>query len=188
VVGALAKAGAIISLMMADRSGRGRGAFRSRPRRAPRPCPHKRINRAALVLAGRARHAVLAATIEWRRWRQELSARWVAGRPMADARRAGRSAGSAVGRWPEVAGGLAIDATAMQANRTPPRRRAGERATFLLAATMARESGRPGREGAGQRRLVSAPPSASSRRTADEAALLGYSPQFVDRLLADLKH
>jgi 3-carboxy-cis,cis-muconate cycloisomerase len=96
---------------------------------------------------------------------------------------------SAVHAMAEVAPSLTIDADAMQANMDATEGAVlAERATFLLAATM-------GKQKAGK--LVEAALAKGGSFTealgrleeelADEMALLGYSPKFVDRLLAELK-
>jgi len=89
----------------------------------------------------------------------------------------------------EVAPGLAIDADALRANMDASDAAVfAERATFLLAekmgkqkaaaiVEMALEKGGSFIEALGQ----------LEKQLTDEKALLGYSPKFVDRLLADLK-
>jgi len=78
----------------------------------------------------------------------------------------------------------------MQAKWTPPTAPCWpSAATFLLAATMGKErAGRPVEKALAQRRLVRAALGQLEAELADRGWLLGYSPQFVDRLLADLKH
>jgi 3-carboxy-cis,cis-muconate cycloisomerase len=97
--------------------------------------------------------------------------------------------GSAVQAMDEVAAGLTIDADAMQANMDATEGAVlAERATFLLAEKM-------GKQKAGK--LVEAALAKGGsfvealgqleKELSDEAALLGYSPKFVDRLLAELR-
>jgi len=190
VVGALAKAARDISLMMqievgeaAEPSGPGRGGSST--------MPHKRNPiGAALVLAAAQRTPLLAATIvaamaqEHERALGGWQAEWPTLAALIEA------LGSAVEAMAEVAGGLAIDADAMQANMDATDGAVlAERATFLLAATMGKE-----RAGALVEKALAKGGSFAAAlgqleaELADEAALLGYSPQFVDRLLADLKH
>lgn len=112
----------------------------------------------------------------------------LAGR-MADLGGADRDLGSAVQAMAEVATGLTIDTDALQANMDATEGAVlAERATFLLAEKM-------GKQKAGK--LVEAALAKGGSfvealgqleaELADEAALLGYSPKFVDRLLADLR-
>ena len=101
--------------------------------------------------------------------------------------------GSAVEATAEVAPGLVIDLDAIQANMDATEAAVfAERATFLLAGKM-------GKEKAGaivEKALAQVAEKGGSfvealgqikKELSDEKALLGYSPQFVDRLLADLK-
>src|SRR5258708_5166219 len=140
VVGALAKAARDISLMMqievgeaAEPSGPGRGGSST--------MPHKRNPvGAALVLAAAQRTPLLAATIvaamaqEHERALGGWQAEWPTLAALIEA------LGSAVEAMAEVAGGLAIDADAMQANMDATDGAVlAERATFLLAATMGKE-------------------------------------------------
>ncbi|MBM3649657.1 MAG: 3-carboxy-cis,cis-muconate cycloisomerase [Alphaproteobacteria bacterium] len=193
VVGALAKASRDIALMMqvetgeaAEPSGPGRGGSST--------MPHKRNPvGAALVLSAAARAPMLAATI-------------VAGLPQEHERALGgwqaewptlaaliETLASAVQAMDEVAQGLALDPDAMQANMDATEGAVlAERATFLLAATM-------GKQKAGklvEEALVRMADGGGSfvealgrleKELSDEAALLGYSPKFVDRLLAELR-
>ena len=96
---------------------------------------------------------------------------------------------SAVQAMAEVATGLEIDTDAIQANMDATEAAVlAERATFLLAGKM-------GKQKAGK--LVEAALAKGGSLVealgqlapdlSDEAALLGYSPEFVDRLLATLK-
>ena len=189
VVGVLAKAARDISLMMqvevgeaVEPSGPGRGGSST--------MPHKRNPvGAALVLTAAQRAPMLAATI-------------VAGMPQEHERALGgwqaewptlaaliETLGSAVQAMAEVAPGLAVDPDAMQANMDATDGAVlAERATFLLAERM-------GKQRAGK--LVEAALAKGGSfiealgqlegELADEAALLGYSPKFVDRLLASLR-
>jgi 3-carboxy-cis,cis-muconate cycloisomerase len=189
VVGALGKAARDISLMMqfevseaAEPSGPGRGGSST--------MPHKRNPvGAALVLAAADRAPMLAATIvaampqEHERALGGWQAEWPTLAALVDC------LASAVEAMGEVAPGLALDADAMQANIDATSGAVlAERATFLLAETMGKEKaaavvekalakGGSFVEALGQ----------FQKELSDEAALLGYSPQFVDRLLKDLK-
>ena len=93
----------------------------------------------------------------------------------------------------EVAPGLAIDADAMQANMDATDGAVlAERATFLLAATMGKQKAGALVEKALAQSAVGGGSFVEAlgqlkAELSDEAALLGYSPQFVDRLLADIK-
>ncbi len=66
-----------------------------------------------------------------------------------------------------------------------------ERATFLLAATMGKQkAGKLVEEALADRRRGGSFVEALGqleKELSDEAALLGYSPKFVDRLLAELR-
>jgi 3-carboxy-cis,cis-muconate cycloisomerase len=92
--------------------------------------------------------------------------------------------------WARWRWGLSVDPNAMQANMDGTEGAVlAERATFLLLAE------KMGRQKAGK--LVEAALAKGGsfiealgqleKELADEAALLGYLPNFVDRLLADLK-
>ena len=99
------------------------------------------------------------------------------------------SLGSAVEAMSEVAAGLTIDPDAIQANMDASEAAVmAERATFLLAAKMGKEKAHALVEKALAKggSFVEAL-GLLQKELADEAALLGYSPAFVDRLLADLK-
>jgi len=97
--------------------------------------------------------------------------------------------GSAVQAMAEVVPGLAFDVDALQANMDASDAAVfAERATFLLAEKMGKQKaaaivetalakGGSFIEALGQ----------LEKQLNDEKALLGYSPKFVDRLLADLK-
>ncbi len=189
VVGACAKAARDISLMMqaevgeaAEPSGPGRGGSST--------MPHKRNPvGAALILAAAHRAPMMAAVIvsampqEHERALGGWQAEWPTLAALVE------MLGSAVQAMTEVAPGLAIDADAMQANMDATDGAVlAERATFLLAEKM-------GKQKAGA--LVEAALAKGGsfvealgqleKELADEAALLGYSPKFVDRLLADLR-
>jgi 3-carboxy-cis,cis-muconate cycloisomerase len=189
VVGALAKAARDISLMMqvevgeaCEPSGPGRGGSST--------MPHKRNPvGAALALTAAARAPMLAATIvaampqEHERALGGWQAEWPTLAALVE------TLGSAVQAMAEVAPGLTVDRDALQANMDATEAAVlAERATFLLAATM-------GKQKAGK--LVEAALAKGGSfvealgqleaELADEAALVGYSPKFVDRLLADLK-
>ena len=189
VVGALAKAARDISLMMqievgeaAEPSGAGRGGSST--------MPHKRNPvGAALALSAAARAPMLAATIvaalpqEHERALGGWQAEWPTMAALVE------TLASAVQAMAEVATGLEIDTDAIQANMDATEAAVlAERATFLLAGKM-------GKQKAGK--LVEAALAKGGSLVealgqlapdlSDEAALLGYSPEFVDRLLATLK-
>ncbi|MCF8533145.1 MAG: 3-carboxy-cis,cis-muconate cycloisomerase [Reyranella sp.] len=193
VVGALAKAARDISLMMqvevgeaSEPSGPGRGGSST--------MPHKRNPvGAALILAAAQRAPMLAATIvsampqEHERALGGWQAEWPTLAALIE------TLGSAVQAMAEVAPGLAIDADAMQANMDATEAAVlAERATFLLAATMGKAKAGAlvekalAQSAAGGGSFIEALGQLKAELS-DEAALLGYSPQFVDRLLADLK-
>ena len=189
VVGALGKAARDISLMMqfevseaAEPSGAGRGGSST--------MPHKRNPiGAALVLAAATRAPHLAATVvaampqEHERALGGWQAEWPALTSLFDA------LGSAVEAMLEVSSGLTVDADNMQASIDATSGMVlAERATFLLAEEMGKEKaavlvekalakGGSFVEALGQ----------LEEELSDEEAMLGYSPKFVDRLLADLK-
>jgi 3-carboxy-cis,cis-muconate cycloisomerase len=189
VVGALAKAARDIALMMqievgeaAEPSGPGRGGSST--------MPHKRNPvGAALVLAAAQRAPMLAATIvaampqEHERALGGWQAEWPTLAALIEA------LGSAVEAMAEVAAGLAIDADAIQANMDAADAAVhAERATFLLAATMGKDkAGALVETALAKGGSFAAALGTLETELADEAALLGYSPKFVDRLLADLK-
>jgi 3-carboxy-cis,cis-muconate cycloisomerase len=189
VVGALAKAARDIALMMqievgeaSEPSGPGRGGSST--------MPHKRNPvGAALVLSAAARAPMLAATMvanlpqEHERALGGWQAEWPTLAALIE------TVGSAVQAMAEVASGLTVDPDAMQANMDATGGAVlAERATFLLAETM-------GKQRAGK--LVEAALAKGGsfvealgqleKELSDEAALLGYSPKFVDRLLAELR-
>lgn len=189
LVGALAKASRDISLMMqievgeaAEPAGPGRGGSST--------MPHKRNPvGAALVLSAAARAPMLAATL-------------VAGLPQEHERALGgwqaewptvaalvETLGSAVEAMAEVAGGLTIDPDALQANMDAAEAAVlAERATFLLARKIGKQkAGALVEKALAQGGSFVEALGRLDRELADEAALLGYSPRFVDRLLADLK-
>jgi 3-carboxy-cis,cis-muconate cycloisomerase len=188
-VGALAKAARDISLMMqievgeaAEPSGPGRGGSST--------MPHKRNPvGAALTLAAAHRAPMLAATItaamaqEHERALGGWQAEWPTVASLIE------TLGSAVEAMAEVSAGLTIDEDAIQANMDATEAAVlAERGTFLLAEKI-------GKEKAGalvEKALAKGGSFAKAlgqleKELADEAALLGHSPKFVDRLLADLK-
>jgi 3-carboxy-cis,cis-muconate cycloisomerase len=189
VCGALGKAARDISLMMqvevgeaSEPSGPGRGGSST--------MPHKRNPvGAALILAAANRAPHLAATIvsgmvqEHERALGGWQSEWPTLAALCE------TLGSAVEAMSEVAPGLAIDADAIQANMDATEAAVfAERATFLLAEKIGKEKahvlveqalakGGSFIEALGQLK----------KELSDETTLLGYSPKFVDRLLADLK-
>lgn len=188
-VGALAKVARDISLMMqievgeaAEPSGPGRGGSST--------MPHKRNPvGAALVLAAAARAPMLAATIvaampqEHERALGGWQAEWPTLAALIEA------LGSAVEAMEEVASGLSIDTDALQANMDAAEAAVfAERATFLLAKKMGKKKAHAVVEAALAKggSFVEAL-GRLEKELADETALLGYSPKFVDRLLADLR-
>ena len=189
VCGALAKAARDISLMMqvevgeaAEPSGPGRGGSST--------MPHKRNPVGAVVVLAAAHRAPMMAAVivaglpqEHERALGGWQAEWPALAALCE------TLGSAVDAMAEVAPGLVIDAGALQANMDASDAAVfAERATFLLAeqmgkqkaaaiVEMALEKGGSFLEALGQ----------FEQALTDQKALLGYSPKFVDRLLADLK-
>jgi 3-carboxy-cis,cis-muconate cycloisomerase len=189
VVGALGKAARDISLLMqaevgeaSEPSGAGRGGSST--------MPHKRNPvGAALVLAAAHRAPMMAAVIvaglpqEHERALGGWQAEWPALAALCE------TLGSAVEAMAEVAPGVVIDAGALKANMDKSDAAVfAERATFLLAeqmgkqkaaaiVEMALEKGGSFLEALGQ----------FEQALTDQKAMLGYSPKFVDRLLADLK-
>ena len=99
----------------------------------------------------------------------------------------------AVQAMDEVAQGLTVDPDAMQANMDATEGAVlAERATFLLAEKMGKQkAGKLVEEALA--RLANGGGSfvealgQLEQELSDEVALLGYSPKFVDRLLAELK-
>jgi 3-carboxy-cis,cis-muconate cycloisomerase len=89
----------------------------------------------------------------------------------------------------EVAPGLVIDVDAIQANMDATEAAVlAERATFLLAGKIGKEKAHALVEKAlAQGGSFIEALGQLQKELSDETALLGYSPQFVDRLLADLK-
>jgi 3-carboxy-cis,cis-muconate cycloisomerase len=189
VVGALGKAARDISLMMqfevceaAEPTGAGRGGSST--------MPHKRNPiGAALVLAAATRAPHLAATIvaampqEHERGLGGWQAEWPALTSLVDA------LGSAVEAMGEVSSGLTFDPDIMQANIDATNGAVlAERATFLLAEKMGKVKAAVLVEKALAKggSFVEAL-GLLENELSDETALLGYSPKFVDRLLADLK-
>jgi 3-carboxy-cis,cis-muconate cycloisomerase len=189
VCGALGKAARDISLMMqievgeaAEPSGPGRGGSST--------MPHKRNPvGAALTLAAANRAPQLAATIvigmvqEHERALGGWQSEWPTIAALCE------TLGSAVEAMKEVAPGLAIDTDAIQANMDATEAAVmAERATFLLAETMGKS-----KAGAIVEKALAKGGSfvealgQLEKELADEGSLLGYSPRFVDRLLASLK-
>jgi 3-carboxy-cis,cis-muconate cycloisomerase len=189
VTGALGKAAKDIALMMqyelqevAEPMGPGRGGSST--------MPHKRNPvGAGLALTAAARTAQLAATIvaampqENERALGGWQAEWPSLAGLLEA------LGSAVEGIAEVAPDLTVFADRMQANLDATNGAVlAERATFLLAETM-------GKDKAGalvEQALAKGGPfvEALGRLQAelnDRKAMLGYSPEFVDRLLAALR-
>lgn len=189
VVGALAKASRDIALMMqvevgeaAEPSGPGRGSSST--------MPHKRNPvSAALILAAATRAPMLAATIvaAMPQEHERALGGWQAEWPTLSA--LVECLGSAVEAMAEVASGLTIDPGALQANMDAVEAAVlAERATFLLAAKMGKHDAHALVEKAlAQGGSFIEALGRLEKELADEAALLGYSPKFVDRLLADLK-
>ena len=189
VVGALAKAARDISLMMqvevgeaAEPSGPGRGGSST--------MPHKRNPvGAALVLAAASRAPMLAATIvaaipqEHERALGGWQAEWPTLAALIE------TLGSAVQAMDEVAAGLTIDPDAMQANMDATEGAVlAERATFLLAEKMGKQkAGKLVEEALAKGGSFVEALGQLEKELSDEAALLGYSPKFVDRLLAELR-
>lgn len=189
VVGALAKASRDIALMMqaevgeaAEPSGPGRGGSST--------MPHKRNPvGAALILSAATRAPMLAATIvaampqEHERALGGWQAEWPTLAALVEC------LGSAVEAMAEVASGLVVEPDALQANMDAAEAAVlAERATFLLARKMGKHEAHALVEKALAKggSFVEAL-GRLEQELADEAALLGYSSKFVDRLLADLK-
>jgi 3-carboxy-cis,cis-muconate cycloisomerase len=189
VVAALGKAARDIALMMqfevgeaSEPAGPGRGGSST--------MPHKRNPvGAALVLAAAARAPMLAATIvaalpqEHERALGGWQAEWPTLANLIEA------LGSAVEAMAEVAPGLAVDAERMLANMEATHGAIlAERATFLLAETMGKQQAAKlveqalGKGGSFVKAL-----GRLEAELGDQAALLGHSPAFVDRLLASLR-
>jgi len=189
VVGALGKAARDIALMMqfevaeaTEPTGAGRGGSST--------MPHKRNPvGAGTVLTAASRAPQLAATIvaalpqEHERALGGWQAEWPTLAALVE------TLGSAVEAMAEVAPGLAIDVERLAASLAATNGAVlAERATFLLAETM-------GKEQAGK--IVEAALSRGGpfvaalgrleRELADEKAMLGMSPKFVDRLLAEIR-
>jgi 3-carboxy-cis,cis-muconate cycloisomerase len=189
VVGALAKAARDISLMMqievgeaAEPSGPGRGGSST--------MPHKRNPvGAALVLSAAGRAPMLAATIvaalpqEHERALGGWQAEWPTMAALIE------TLASAVQAMHEVAPGLTIDPDAMQANMDATEGAVlAERATFLLAETMGKQkAGKLVEEALAKGGSFVEALGQLEKELSDEMALLGYSPKFVDRLLAELR-
>jgi 3-carboxy-cis,cis-muconate cycloisomerase len=189
VVGALAKASRDTALMMqievgeaAEPSGPGRGGSST--------MPHKRNPvGAALVLSAAGRAPMLAATIvaaipqEHERALGGWQAEWPTLAALIE------TLASAVQAMDEVAHGLTVDADAMQANMDATEGAVlAERATFLLAETMGKQkAGKLVEEALAKGGSFVEALGRLEKELSDEAALLGYSPKFVDRLLAELR-
>jgi 3-carboxy-cis,cis-muconate cycloisomerase len=189
VVGALAKAARDIALMMqievgeaAEPSGPGRGGSST--------MPHKRNPvGAALVLSAAARAPMLAATLvagllqEHERALGGWQAEWPTLAALIE------TMGSAVQAMAEVASGLTVDPDAMQANMDATEGAVlAERATFLLAGTMGKQkAGKLVEQALAKGGSFVEALGRLEKELSDEMALLGYSPKFVDRLLAELK-
>jgi 3-carboxy-cis,cis-muconate cycloisomerase len=189
VCGALGKAARDISLMMqvevgeaSEPSGPGRGGSST--------MPHKRNPvGAALILAAANRAPPLAATIvsgmvqEHERALGGWQSEWPTLAALCE------TLGSAVEAMAEVAPGLAIDTDAIQANMDAAEQAVlAERATFLLAGKMGKRKAHALVEAALAKcgSFINALGQLETELS-DEKGLLGYSPRFVDRLLADLK-
>ncbi|MPZ31054.1 MAG: 3-carboxy-cis,cis-muconate cycloisomerase [Rhodospirillales bacterium] len=189
VVGALAKSARDISLMMqvevgeaAEPSGPGRGGSST--------MPHKRNPvGAALVLSAAGRAPMLAATIvaalpqEHERALGGWQAEWPTLAALIE------TLASAVQAMDEVAQGLTVDPDAMQANMDATEGAVlAERATFLLAEKLGKQkAGKLVEEALAKGGSFVEALGQLERELSDEMALLGYSPKFVDRLLAELK-
>ena len=189
VVGALGKAARDISLMMqievgeaSEPSGPGRGGSST--------MPHKRNPvGAALILAAAHRAPMMAAVIvsampqEHERALGGWQAEWPTLAALCE------TLGSAVQAMAEVASGLVVDTDAIQANMDATEAAVmAERATFLLAGKMGKQKASAIVEKAlGKGGSFIAALGQLEKELSDEKALLGYSPKFVDRLLADLK-
>jgi len=188
VVGALAKAGRDIALMMqfevaevAEPSGPGRGGSST--------MPHKRNPvGAGTALTAAARAPQLAATIvaalpqEHERALGGWQAEWPTLAQLVE------TLGSAVEAIEEIAPGLGVDTARLQANIDATHGAVlAERATFLLAASMGKEKAAALVEKAlAQGGDFIANLGRFEAELSDRLALLGYSPTFVDRLLADI--
>jgi 3-carboxy-cis,cis-muconate cycloisomerase len=189
VCGALAKAARDISLMMqievgeaAEPSGPGRGGSST--------MPHKRNPvGAALTLAAANRAPQLAATIvsgmvqEHERALGGWQSEWPTLAALCE------TLGSAVEAMKEVAPGLAIEIGAIQANMDATEAAVfAERATFLLAETMGKaKAGAIVEKALAKGGSFVAALGQLEKELAGTESLLGYSPRFVDRLLASLK-
>ena len=88
----------------------------------------------------------------------------------------------------EVAAGVTVEPDALQANMDAAEAAVfAERATFLLARKMGKQkAGSLVEKALAQGGSFVAALGQLEKELADDAALLGYSPKFVDRLLADL--
>lgn len=189
VTGALGKAAKDIALMMqyelqevAEPSGPGRGSSST--------MPHKRNPvGAGLALTAAARTAQLAATIvaampqENERALGGWQAEWPSLAGLIEA------LGSAVEGIAEVAPDLTVFADRMRANLDATNGAVlAERATFLLAEKMGKvKAGAVVEKALSKGGSFVAALGQLQAELSDEKAMLGYSPKFVDRLLADLK-
>ena len=189
VCGALGKAARDISLMMqvevgeaSEPSGPGRGGSST--------MPHKRNPvGAALVLAAANRAPHLAATIvsgmvqEHERALGGWQSEWPTVAALVE------TLGSSVQAMAEVAPGLAVDCDSIQANMDAAEAAVfAERATFLLAETMGKQKAHALVEKAlAKGGSFLAALGRLEKELGDRKALLGYSPEFVDRLLEDLR-
>ena len=156
--------------------------------------PHKRNPVGAAIVLAATHHAPMMAAVICSAMPQEHERAlggWQAEWPTLSALVG--CLGSAVEAMSEVAPGLTIDLDAIQANMDATEAAVfAERATFLLAEKM-------GKEKAGalvEKALAQVQERGGSfvdalgrlgGELSDEKAMLGYSPRFVDRLLADLR-
>lgn len=189
VVGALGKAARDIALMMqfevaeaTEPTGAGRGGSST--------MPHKRNPvGAGMVLTAASRLPQLAATIvaalpqEHERALGGWQAEWPTLAALVEA------LGSAVEAMAEVAPGLAIDVDRLAASLAATNGAVlAERATFLLAEKLGKEeAGKIVEAALARGGSFVAALGQLERELADEKAMLGYSPKFVDRLLAEIR-
>jgi 3-carboxy-cis,cis-muconate cycloisomerase len=166
----------------AEPSGPGRGGSST--------MPHKRNPvGAALTLAAANRAPQLAATVvaamvqEHERALGGWQSEWPTMAALCE------TLGSGVEAMKEVAPGLVLDTDAIQANMDAAEAAVfAERATFLLAEKVGKQKAAAIVETALAKggSFISAL-GQLEKELSDEKALLGYSPEFVDRLLADLR-
>jgi 3-carboxy-cis,cis-muconate cycloisomerase len=143
----------------------------------------------ALVLSAAGRAPMLAATIvaalpqEHERALGGWQAEWPTLAGLVE------TLGSLMQAMDEVAAGLTIDPDAMQANMDATEGAVlAERATFLLAEKMGKQkAGKLVEEALAKGGSFIEALGQLEKELSDEAALLGYSPKFVDRLLAELR-